>query len=298
MNNIKEGLPFKYHPERFDELILNEQIKPKLKEALTKKPTMLLLGPKGIGKGSFTNVFLKETELDYMWINGGSERNIDTVRDKIINFAGAMGVTDIKYIVFNEIDRLTPDAQKALLDPIEKYNRITRFIFMANSTNSLFPELLSRCQIFEFSAPPTEDIYKRCIHILKQENIKIKNKKTIIEIIKELYPDIRAILHTLDQNIINGELCDDVIIYDKYKSIDSVIDLMIEKHDKNVEKIRKILKSKYIDYIMLYDRIYHRIDEFNSPGRAMLELGEAVRYHNLVGLPEINFMTFVLKAMM
>ena len=72
---------FKYAPEKFDELILNENLESTLKKTLIEAPSMILHGIRGIGKGSFTHVFLKETKFDYIWLNAGMKGGIDVIRD-------------------------------------------------------------------------------------------------------------------------------------------------------------------------------------------------------------------------
>jgi replication-associated recombination protein RarA len=55
---------FKYEPKKFDDMILNEDIKPKLKKAIEEVPNIMLYGTAGVGKGTFTNILLKETGYD------------------------------------------------------------------------------------------------------------------------------------------------------------------------------------------------------------------------------------------
>jgi len=292
--NVESRLPFKYAPTKFEDVILNQKIKKSLKKTFQEIPTMFLVGPRGIGKGSFVDVFLRETKLDYIWINGSDEKGIDIVRNKLWNFATALGNTELKVVVINEIDRFLPDSQKALLDKIEKVEKITRFIFIGNN-NSLIPELLSRCQVFEFSEPPADEIFKRCCLILDNEKVKY-NKKTLVEIIKKKYPDIRQTLHTIDQNIINKTLSDDFIIYDQTLTYSKILDWIVEYSEENIENIRKTLKSKSIDYEELYSYLFENIEKFNNIPRAIIALGDAVRYNNLVGLKEINFMRFIMEV--
>ena len=70
---------FKYEPQEFDDIILNETIKPQLKKALVEIPNLMLSGPPGVGKGTFTNIFLKVTKLDFIKINCSDETGIDNL---------------------------------------------------------------------------------------------------------------------------------------------------------------------------------------------------------------------------
>ena len=43
---------FKHEPQRFQDIVINEDIRPKLLKALDDLPNMLIYGTPGIGKGS------------------------------------------------------------------------------------------------------------------------------------------------------------------------------------------------------------------------------------------------------
>jgi len=55
---------YKYNPETFDNIIFNEDIKPKLGKALDEMPNLLLYGSAGVGKGCFANIMIKKDNID------------------------------------------------------------------------------------------------------------------------------------------------------------------------------------------------------------------------------------------
>ena len=57
---------FKYAPQKFDDLILCDEMKELLHPILETLPNIFLCGHAGVGKGSFVSVFLKETGCDYL----------------------------------------------------------------------------------------------------------------------------------------------------------------------------------------------------------------------------------------
>ena len=58
---LKEQIwTFKYEPTELDSMILHPDIRPKLEKALVDKPNMLLFGSAGVGKGTFTKIFLEK----------------------------------------------------------------------------------------------------------------------------------------------------------------------------------------------------------------------------------------------
>lgn len=285
---------FKFEPEKFEEIILNEKIKPILRKAIDEKPNLMLIGPAGVGKGTFAKIFLKESGMDYMWINASDETGIDTVRDKVKKFATAMGITDLKVIVLNEADSLSrgsQGAQKMLKQLIEDVHKITRFIFISNDESLMMDEIMSRCQVIHIDNPPAKEIFYFMSKILKKEKVKF-DKVKVISIIKKCYPDIRSTIISLQKNTINGELVGDETIHEPI--LNAILNLIKEK---NLGGLRTELRSNAINYSMLYKYLFDSINDFRSPGDGIILIGEHsyrdVSLHQ--NLKEINFVCMVVK---
>ena len=283
---------FKFEPQKFEEIILNEKIKPILKKAIDEKPNLMLIGPPGVGKGVFTRIFLKETKLDYMWLNASDETGIGNIRDKVKGFATAMGLTEGKIVVLNEADSLSrgaQGAQKALKQLIEDVQKITRFIFISNDESLMMDEIMSRCWIVHIDNPPAKEIFYFVSNILKKEKVKF-DKAKVISIIKKCYPDIRNTILSLHQNVINGVLVGDGSINEPI--MNAVLNLIKEK---NLGGLRTELRSNAINYSMLYKYLFDNINEFRSPGDGIILIGEHsyrdVSLHQ--NLKEINFVCMV-----
>ena len=86
---------YKHNPNSFEELILNDQIKPILEKALEEVPNLMLIGPPGVGKSAYAKILLAHTGYDHMWINASIDRGIDIVRTQIVPFGRALGITPI-----------------------------------------------------------------------------------------------------------------------------------------------------------------------------------------------------------
>jgi len=286
---------FIHEPKKFENLILNSNIRPKLKKAFKEVPNLLLYGKPGVGKGTFTHIFLRETGLNYIWVNASDEAGIDTMRDKIKSFATSLGTTDLKIVVLNEADSLTSGqqgAQKMLRQLIEDVHKITRFILLANYEHLFIPEIKSRCQVIEISDPPGVEIFKFCEGILKSEKVKY-NKGTILQIVEKCYPDIRKTVWTLQENTIDNVLIGSLV--SRSESIFADILGLIKKG--SLEELRKYLKSNVIDYIGLYEFLFDNVGDFKSPGDAIIEIGEHMYRNDNVSIKEINFMYMVVKMM-
>ena len=56
-------------------------------------------------------LIVKSIDCDYMIINASDENNVDTVRNKVKSFASTVGFKDLKVIILDEFDYMTPNAQ-------------------------------------------------------------------------------------------------------------------------------------------------------------------------------------------
>lgn len=290
MNNI---WTFKYEPKKFEDMILNDNIKPKLKKAIEEVPNIMLFGKPGVGKGTFANILLRETGFDNMWINASDETGIDTIRDKVRSFSTALGITPLKIVVLNEADSLSQGAQgaqKMLKQLIEDVHKICRFIFLTNNLNLMMEEIQSRCQVITVDNPPIKDIGLFCSKILKAEGVEYQNA-TLISIIKKCYPDIRKTIWALQENTIKGKLVGDLISTSEALFKEILAKMLVQ----DVESIRNLLRSNFVDYDQLYEYLYENLGEFSSPGGAILEIGDHARWSKDVANKEINFMHMVFK---
>jgi len=217
------------------------------------------------------------------------------MREKVRSFATALGVTKIKIVVLNEGDSLTSGqqgSQKMLRQLMEDVHKITRFILLANYEHSIIPELKSRFRTLKLEGPPAKDIFHHMAKILKAEGVKY-NKKTLLELVKKCYPDIRSTIGVLQENSIGGVLSGDLI--SSSENLNKDIMRFILAGD--LEAVRKTLRSNYIDYSSVYEYLYNNAGSFKSPGDAILEVGQHLVWDSTIAIKEINFMHMVVSMM-
>lgn len=117
-------------------------------------------------------------------LNASDERGIDTVRNRIKNFASLSVATDaeasashpcppFKIIILDEADNITGPAQTALRRTIEQYTRVTRFCILCNYVSRIIPPLQSRCARFRFRPLPVTLMETQIISIAAKENITV-----------------------------------------------------------------------------------------------------------------------------
>ncbi len=295
---------FTYAPKKWEDLIINEELKEPLRKAIKERPNMFIYGPAGIGKGSFIDVLVNENDLknSILKINASIEGGIETIREKVLPFSQAANyeIGKLKLVYLNEIDHPNIQAsQRSLRDLMEATNKITQWCLLANYPENIIPELKSRCQSFHFNSPPAKEIYKRCGFILKNENVEFK-KSSLVSLIKKCYPDIRNTIITLRQNVIDGKLKEQIIFNNADKTFDEIFQAI---KTKDPEEVRKILKSSTIFYQQLYEYLYTKImdnkddDIFGNDAEMILLISEHLWRDTFVAIKEINFMDMIFKAL-
>ena len=117
-------------------------------------PNLLLSGTSGTGKTTVAKALCEELKADYIIINGSDEGSqIDTLRNKIKDFASTVSLNDSKHkvVIVDEADYMNPDSvQPALRNFIETFHKNCRFIFTCNYKNKILPALHSRCTVVDF----------------------------------------------------------------------------------------------------------------------------------------------------
>ena len=201
----------KYRPQILKEYVGNETIKNKIADYLKQGSIQNLLfhGVAGTGKTTLAKLITKNLNCDLLYINASDERGIDTIRDKIIPFASSMSFNDVKIVILDEADYITPQAQATLRHTIEACSKTTRFIFTCNYLERIISPLQSRCQTFEITPPSKDEVWKTCSNILNKENVvcDIDPEGMVIEIeniINTHYPDIRKIINTIQGSVVDG----------------------------------------------------------------------------------------------
>ena len=141
----------KYRPIKLDDYVGNEHLKEKVSGYIESEdvPHLLLFGRAGTGKTTLAKLIVKSIECDYMVINASDENNVDTVRNKVKNFASSQGFKKYKIIILDEFDYMTPNAQAILRNLMETFSKHCRFILTCNYVEKIIDPIQSRCKPFK-----------------------------------------------------------------------------------------------------------------------------------------------------
>ena len=257
----------KYRPNNLDTYIGNEHLKDKVSVYLESGdlPHLLLYGKAGTGKTTLAKILVKNIECDYLYINASDENNVDTVRNKVKNFASTMGFKDYKIIILDECDYITPNAQAALRNLMETFSKHCRFILTCNFVERIIDPIQSRCQSFQIIPPSKKEVAKHIHNILLQENV-MSDMKDLKVLIDSGYPDIRRVINAAQRNVVKGKLKLDTtsIIQNDYKL--KLLKILKTQDKKTAFKdIRQLLlDNKITDFADLFRLLYDEVDDWGK----------------------------------
>ena len=190
----------RYRPQRFSEVVGQEEITRTLKNAvMTDEVThaYLFSGERGIGKTSIARILARAVNclspeegepcntcancktiidnrsLDIMEIDGASNRGIDHIRRLRDEVAFAPTDLKTKVYIIDEVHMLTNEAFNALLKTIEEPPPHVVFIFATTEPHKVPRTIISRCQAFDFRKIAQERIAGHLSEIAKTEEIVI-----------------------------------------------------------------------------------------------------------------------------
>ena len=296
MNEIKHSLWVeKYRPTTMDTYIGNEHLKSKVSLYLESGdlPHLLLYGRAGTGKTTLAKLLVNNIDCEYLYINASDENSVEVVRDKVKNFASTLGFQEMKVIILDECDYITPNAQAALRNLMETFSKNCRFILTCNYVERIIDPIQSRCQSFQIIPPDRKQVAQHLSNILDNELIEYE-LDNIVTIVNGGYPDIRRVINGAQRQVVNNELVIDknTIIQNDYKL--QVLEIL-EKQDKknSFKNIRQLLAdSKVTDFSDLFRLMFDTVDDWGKGhiAECILILSKYQQSDAIVVDKEINIM--------
>ena len=297
----------KYRPTNISECILPSQLKKDFKQILKQKElqNMLLTGTAGTGKTTVAKALCNELNLDYIIINGSEESGIDTLRNKIKQFASSVSLEGgYKVVILDEADYLNPQStQPALRGFIEEFSANCRFILTCNFKNRIIEPLHSRCTTIEFNIPKKEAerlasvMMARLMLILDDEGIEYEHP-VLAELIMKHMPDWRKVLNELQRYSVSGKIDAGILVQLSDVSLQSLMTFLKEKNFKQVRKwVAENMDSEPAAlYRKLYDNMNDHVESASIP-QLVLILADYQYKNAFVADHELNTVACLTEVM-
>ena len=300
----------KYRPKKIRDCILPEDTKKTFSEFLKQKeiPNLLLSGTAGTGKTTVARALCEELGVDYIIINGSDEgRQIDTLRNKIKNFASTVSLTESsahKVVIVDEADYMNADSvQPALRNFIETFHSNCRFIFTCNYKSKILPALHSRCTVIDFAikngqkVKTAQALLKRLGKILDGEEVKYDNK-VLAELIQKHYPDFRRTINELQRYSVRGEIDSGILYSLSEANTKELVKILKEKRFNDMRKwvINNLDKEPSSLFSTIYNLLYTNL-EGNSVPQAVLIIAGYQYKSAFVADQEINMVACLTEIM-
>lgn len=215
----KQYIPWveKYRPTSFEEIVLGKQNKRIMENILKTNsfPNLLFYGPPGTGKTTTVinliaayqkknNQSNKELTIH---LNASDDRGIDIIRNHISQFVNSKALFNkgTKFIILDEVDSMTTNAQHALKYLLHGFNKNVRFCLICNYISRIDEPLQNEFIRLRFNQLPQKNIIKFLSKIISNENVNVPLET--LKSIQGLYKsDIRSMINYIQSNKNKGHV--------------------------------------------------------------------------------------------
>ena len=201
----------KYRPSRFNDIVLDPLNRQLFNQMLSKNyfPHLLFYGPPGTGKTTSIINLINEYQIrngvrsnsTIMHLNASDERGIDIIRNQIFLFAKTMNLFEsgLKFVILDEVDYMTKNAQQALKYILQTSNYHVRFCLVCNYITKIDESLKNEFICVRFNQLPRQDVHDFLRKICVQESCGIEHirDETLYAIQDTYHSDIRSMINYL-----------------------------------------------------------------------------------------------------
>jgi DNA polymerase III delta prime subunit len=208
VNSATTAMPWveKYRPTQFDNIILDPLNRVFFQNIIQKGhfPNLLFYGPPGTGKtttiinliNSYQTMHTRKNKETVIHLNASDERGVDIIRTQIYQFVMSHHIfeTGCKFVILDEVDYMTKNAQQALKTLLQTSHQNVRFCLICNYISKIDKSLQREFICVRFNQLPKPEIKQFVQKIATAEQIRIDDDE--VELLMSSYQsDIRSMIN-------------------------------------------------------------------------------------------------------
>ena len=255
----KESSPWseKYRPSEFNDIVLDPLNRKIFEKILEKRkfPHMLFYGPPGAGKTTsadnlirkYQSLYSRVNKENIIHLNASDERGIEVIRTQIHQFVKSKNMfeTGYKFVVLDEVDYMTKNAQQALKNLLQSCLNNVRFCLICNYICKIDDSLKNEFICIRFNQLPKNEIYTFIQKIAVQEHMEIQ-EETIQSIQKMYHSDIRSMINFIQLHQENTGFEKFIIVDTMWLHLHELFSDQAQVDTKSPDRIKKWIRETSI----------------------------------------------------
>ena len=263
----------KYRPREFQDIVLDVYNKKILDTIIATNdiPDLLFYGPPGTGKTTtiinLINSYKVQNNIKnndiVLHLNASDDRGIEVIRNNILQFVSSSGLfkDSMKFVILDEVDYMTKNAQQALKYLLMTKNKNIRIILICNYISKIESSVQDCLIKLQFNQLPHDNIFALLQKVCKSERLNVTSD-ALENIIATFKSDVRSMINYLQ--------CNKHLLTKKYKFLNSeTIHMLIDTiKTQNVElfedKLYRVSQMFNIERIEILKRVIRECFELAS----------------------------------
>jgi replication factor C subunit 3/5 len=241
----------KYRPRAFEQIVLSKLNRTILNNIVDTGnfPNMLFYGPPGTGKTTtvinlitrFQERYGQKNRSLVIHLNASDERGIEVIRSQINQFVASkpLFACGTKFVVLDEVDYMTKNAQQALRYLLQNHDVSVRFCLICNYVSKIDEALQADLVRLRFNQLPSDDVRSFISHISTSEGLSL-SKDSISAVQRAFGSDMRSMINYIQSNMDAGEtlrVADDAVWEAAIPPQDTISDQSVDNLEQSLRTV-------------------------------------------------------------